>query len=581
MSARGTSGMSGGNEDWVERVRVASDIVEIVGQTVKLKRSGRNWVGLCPFHKEKTPSFSVHAERQFYHCFSCNAGGDVFKFVMEIDKVGFLEAVELLSRRANISIPERRRDGGATGQRAGLLEALDAAASAYSQWLGDPERGAATRAYLERRGITRESQQTFRLGLAPPGWENLVQRLRPKVAEEVLVQAGLAARRDTGRGLYDRFRNRLMVPLVTPGGAVVGFGARALADEDNPKYLNSPETPVYHKSQYLYGLDAARRAVEPDGEVIVVEGYFDTIALHQAGMANTVATSGTALTADQARLLKRLAPRVALTYDGDDAGQEAMMRSLGALLAEGLEVAVVDLPSGVDPDTLVREGGRSAWDAARHAAADPVEFVQRHVLRRGGPGDPRERALQAIVRLGVDVQDPIRLRLLLERAGQVFGLEARVIQRAVALKRTGQASDAPVQSAVRERRRSEAYLEHKTLALLLRYPETRERVSDRISPEDFRDPEARELADAVWQEADLPSEGEAGRLARELLAGDLTVEDPVSELEQAARLLLERRLRQRKREIEQELRHAGGGPDELRLLQEIQMIGDSLRNLSG
>ncbi len=257
------------------------------------------------------------------------------------------------------------------------------------------------------------------------------------------------------------------------------------------------------------------------------------------------------------------------------------MRSLGALLAEGLEVAVVDLPPGADPDTLVREGGRGAWDAARHAAADPVEFVQRHVLRRGGPGDPRERALQAIVRLGVDVQDPIRLRLLLERAGQVFGLEARVIQRAVALKRTGQASDAPVQSAVRERRRSEAYLEHKTLALLLRHPETRERVSDRIGPADFRDPEARELADAVWQEADLPSEGEAGRLARELLAGDLTVEDPVSEIEQAARLLLERRLRQRKREIEQELRHAGGGPDELRLLREIQMIGDSLRNLSG
>jgi len=179
------------------------------------------------------------------------------------------------------------------------------------------------------------------------------------------------------------------------------------------------------------------------------------------------------------------------------------------------------------------------------------------------------------------VQDPIRLRLLLERAGQVFGLEPRVIQRAVALKRTGQASDAPVQSAVRERRRSESFLEHKTLALLLRHPETRGQVGDRIGPADFQDPEARELADALWQDADLPSEGPAGQLARELLAGDLPVDDPASEIERAARFLLERRLRQRKREIEQALRHAGGGPDELRLLQEMQMIGDSLRNLSG
>lgn len=228
------AGGTGGMDDWVERVRAASDVVEVVGQSVALKRMGRNFVGLCPFHKEKTPSFSVNPERQFFHCFGCKLGGDVFRFVQETEKVGFLEAVEMLSRRAGVPVPERR-EGGERGARGRLLEALETAAQAYEQWLGDPQRGAAARDYLERRGVTRETQRAFRLGLALEGWENLVQRLRGRVEDEVLVQAGLAARRESGRGgLYDRFRHRLMVPLVAPGGSVVGFGARALSDRTAP-----------------------------------------------------------------------------------------------------------------------------------------------------------------------------------------------------------------------------------------------------------------------------------------------------------------------------------------------------------
>ena len=204
-----------GPDDWVERVRAATDIVEYVGQTVALKRVGRNWVGLCPFHQEKTPSFSVNAERQFYHCFSCKAGGDVFTFVQETEHVGFVEAVEILSRRAGIPVPERHP--GERGQRAPLLEALESAAAAYERWLADPERGAVARAHLERRGLARDTVRAFRLGYAPEGWEHLAQGLRGKVTEEVLVQAGLAARRESGRGgVYDRFRHRLMVPLVAP-----------------------------------------------------------------------------------------------------------------------------------------------------------------------------------------------------------------------------------------------------------------------------------------------------------------------------------------------------------------------------
>jgi DNA primase len=243
-------------------------------------------MGRCPFHEEKSPSFSVNAERQFYHCFGCKVGGDVFKFVMETEKVEFIDAVELLSQRAGIPVPER--GGARSGPRTQVLEALDAAATAYEQSLADPQAGAAARTYLEQRGIA-QTQRAFRLGLSLPGWEHLVPRLRARFSEDILIEARLAAPR-RGRTPDDWFRNRLMVPLVAPGGSVVGFGARAMGDEQ-PKYLNSPESIVYHKSQFLFGLDPARKAVKADGEMIVVEGYFDVIALHQAGITNVVAAS--------------------------------------------------------------------------------------------------------------------------------------------------------------------------------------------------------------------------------------------------------------------------------------------------
>src|SRR5580765_7265561 len=455
------SGPSGprGSDDWVERVRAATDIVELIGERVPLRRVGRNFMGRCPFHEEKTPSFSVNAERQFYHCFSCKVGGDVFKFVQETEKVGFLEAVELLSRRAGIPVPERR--AGERGKRAGILEALDAAATAYEQWLGDPEIGAAARAYLERRGIARETQRAFRLGIAPAGWEGLVGRLRGRFSDDVLLEARLAGRKEGGRSTFDWFRNRLMVPLITPGGAVVGFGARAFGDEQ-PKYLNSPESPVYHKGQFLFALEQARKFAKPEGEMVVVEGYFDAIAMHQAGIQNTVATSGTALTADHAHALKRMVRGVALTYDGDAAGQQAMLRSLGVLLAEGLDVVVVDLPAGDDPDSLVRRAGADGWCKVRDSAYDAVEFVHRHVLRTATGGDPRERALHVVVRLLAGVTDAIRHRLLVERASQVFGLSEGVIAGAARqAAASGDRVPERVSIAVSAQRKAESGLERR------------------------------------------------------------------------------------------------------------------------
>jgi len=569
-------GNFGGGDEWIERVRAASDIVEYIGQTVPLRRVGRNWMGLCPFHQEKTGSFSVNAERQFYHCFSCKAGGDVFKFVQETEKVGFLEAAEMLSRRAGIPVPERR--GAEQGRRGPLFEALDAAAAAYEAWLGDPNSGAAAQAYLVRRGITRETQRAFRIGFAPAGWENLVPRLRGRFPDDVLIEARLAGRREGARSLYDWFRNRLMVPLVAPGGNVLGFGARTMGDE-NPKYLNSPESSVYHKSQFLFALEQARKHVRPDGDVIVVEGYFDAIALHQAGLRNTVATSGTALTADHAKQLRRLARGVALTFDGDAAGQDAMLRSLGVLLGEGLDVAIVDLPSGDDPDTLVRREGEDGWNRVRGAAYDAVEFVQRHVLRKGGGGDPRERALQSLVRMLAGVQDEIRVRLLVERASQVFALPENVIGRAVQLARTGQSSERPVAAAVGAQRRVEDALERKVLQALLHAPEALEWARGEAAAEDFPDGAVRVLARAMWAGADpLAGADDGASLARELLATEREGYDWDAEARGALRKWKVKGLERERRDRRTRLATAQGD-DALRLMTEIDHISKQILEL--
>jgi DNA primase len=469
---------------------------------------------------------------------------------------------------------------GDRGKRAPLLEALDAAATLYEQWLGDPTAGAAARDYLDQRGITRETQREFRLGLSLPGWEHVVNKLRPRFGDDVLLEARLAGRKEGARSTFDWFRNRLMVPLLAPGGGVLGFGARAMGEE-TPKYLNSPESSVYHKSQYLFGLEQSRRHTKADGEMVVVEGYFDAIALHQAGIRNTVATSGTALTGDHARALKRLVRGVALTYDGDNAGQQAMLRSLGVLLAEGLDVVVVDLPVGDDPDTLVRRAGTEGWCRVRDSAYDAVEFVHRHVLRTVTGGDPRERALQVVVRLLTGVTDTIRHRLLVERASQVFGVSEGVIARAARLATGGDKSGQSMAAVVKSQRRSEGELERRLLAGLWHAPELLESVRQDMAVEQFEDASARALA-AVWWEHGVvipEDDSQAAALARELASGGEEGQDHRAEVIGAIRRLSVRRLQQERRARESQLATARG--DELtKLMREIQEIASTLKKLS-
>lgn len=569
-----------GTDDWIERVRAASDIVEVIGQTVSLKRAGRNLVGLCPFHQEKTPSFSVHPERQFYHCFSCKAGGDVFKFVQESEKVGFIEAAELLSRRAGIPVPERR--AGERSQRTPLLDALEAAAEHFEQWLGDPSIGARARAYLTGRGLERETIREFRLGLAPPGWENLLQRLGSRFGAEVLVQAGLAVRRETGRGgLYDRFRHRLMVPLIAPGGAVVGFGARALDPSDQPKYLNSSESPVYHKGSFLYGLEQARRHLAGEDELVVVEGYFDVIALSAAGVRNAVATSGTAFTPDQARLLKRIASRVALTYDGDRAGQGAMMRSLGVLMAEGIDVAVVELPSEHDPDSLVRERGLNGWREARAGALDPILFVQKYGLSEGGEA----QAIEAVVRLAAVVRDPIKQQWVVDRGAQVFRLAEPVLTRALRLAASGQEAARPIEAAVRERRSAASHLERGLLQALLMAPEGLDQAKAWVGPEDFDGHDAAALAEWIWSGESTPPDEPAAALMRELCADTPEGMNWLAEIEGRARRMVQKKLEKQNHGVQQRLEQLSrqgkdADPETLELMRQKHELRRTIEELN-
>jgi DNA primase len=353
-----------------ERVKQQADIVRVVGEYVRLKKTGQNFTGLCPFHKEKTPSFAVHPARQIYHCFGCGAGGDVFKFVMEMDKCGFPEAIRTVAEKCGIAIPQWRGRGGsggpasqqATQQRRLLMEMHREAAAFFVRQLETPE-GRAARAYLDDRGLKPETIARFGIGWAPSAGEALVRYLRGKFPAAIFDLSGLISR-DRSNQPFDRFRRRIIFPIATESGRVVAFAGRALGDEP-PKYLNSPETRIYTKSNVLYNLDRAREAIRREGFAILVEGYMDAIALAEAGVENVVASCGTSLAEPQVRLLARFAKNVVVNYDVDAAGQAATDRSLVLLLGAEFEVRVLVLPSSdtgkSDPDQFIRQAGAPAY----------------------------------------------------------------------------------------------------------------------------------------------------------------------------------------------------------------------------
>jgi len=350
-----------------EKVKQQADIVRVIGEYLQLKKAGQNFRGLCPFHSEKTPSFNVHSTKQIYHCFGCGQGGDVFKFVMEMEKCSFPEAMRIVAEKCGIALPrprerspEERRENE---QRVVLVEIHREAQSYFVKQLESSLEGKAARAYLEDRGLDRDAIARFGIGYAPSGGDLLLRHLRPKYQERALVDSGLISRDQSGR-LFDRFRRRITFPISNESSKIVAFGARALGD-DQPKYLNSPETPIYSKSNVLYHLDRAKDALRRQDFAVLVEGYMDAIAVARAGISNVVASCGTALAETQIKLLGRFTKRVIVNYDPDTAGQAATERSLSSLLEQDFEVRVLNLrPIGnkkADPDLFIREKGADAY----------------------------------------------------------------------------------------------------------------------------------------------------------------------------------------------------------------------------
>ena len=432
----------GAPDEAKEQVRSAVDIVQIVGERVALRRVGRRYSGLCPFHQERTPSFTVNPEWQIWHCFGCGKGGDVFSFLMELDKISFPEALKELADRAGIELPRREATPG-SDLRERLHQANALARDYFRAELLTPA-GSPARDYLAGRGFEGEILERFEIGWAPDRWDGLLSALGKLLPAKTLEEAGLVLRRGDGSGHYDRFRNRILFPVLTATGRVAGFGARALKPEDTPKYLNSPDTPVFRKGGLLFGLSLARKQIRERKQVLVVEGYLDAMRLHRVGLDHTVGTCGTALTAEQARLLARLEPEVVLLYDGDDAGIRAADRALDSLLPAGLDVRVCTLPPGEDPDSFVQSRGAAALRTLlEERARDVPAFLAESNLTEDASKNPTAEArVRRFVALLSRVADPIRRQFLLRRGAEVFRMDESLLLEAVRGQRRGAGPDA-------------------------------------------------------------------------------------------------------------------------------------------
>lgn len=418
-----------------EEIRAASDIVEVIRSYLPLRKAGGSFVALCPFHREKTPSFHVNPTRQTFHCFGCQQGGDVFEFVQQYERLTFVEALRRLAERAHI--PLEFEEAGPAREERNLRDRLrDVHEALTRRWhavLRNEPAGQAGRDYLAKRGVSDEAVQRFRLGYAPPNGADTVEWARQKGYEPVLMEkAGLILRSDHSDGWYGRFRGRLMFPIADPQGRVIGFSGRVIeGDEKTAKYVNSPETPIFTKGRVIYGLDRARRPLLEAGTAVICEGQLDTIACHLAGVENAVAPQGTALTADQCRILSRHVEEVVLCFDSDPAGQKAAVRSVDDLLASGLAIRVATVPAPHDPDSFIRENGAEAFRALIDQAKGFFDYLLDYFC---GASDTRsDRGRLAVVRSMAEFAgktgNPVMADTVIRRTAGRLGLNPEAVRR--------------------------------------------------------------------------------------------------------------------------------------------------------
>ncbi len=437
--------------EFAERVREQTDIVRILSDYVALRKRGSNYIALCPFHQERTPSFAVHPVKQIFKCFGCGIGGDVFKFVMQIEGCSWWEAVRLVAEKMGIPIPSLASREGAEAHaawRQRLLQITAWACEFFERCLHEP-RGDVARAYLAARGVRPETIRRFRLGYAPESWTALTEYLLGRrVTREELERSGLVIRREEGSGYYDRFRHRLIFPIRDLQGRIVGFGGRALGSEE-PKYLNSPETALYAKGRHLFGLFEAREAIRRAGYAVLVEGYFDWLALFEQGIEHSVATLGTALTEEQVRLLRRYTERIVINFDADAAGRRAMVRNLEPALRGGLEVALLRLPEGDDPDSFVRRVGAEAYRERLSAATPYLDFLLDEALAEvpiPPPPSAQARVLRMILPYVAGIPDAVERTASADRVAGRLGMDIQVVREEVRRYRRALSGHSPSSS---------------------------------------------------------------------------------------------------------------------------------------
>ncbi len=515
-------------ESVIREIRDRTDLVELVGAYVPLRRSGRGCTGLCPVHQEKTPSFHVNPDRGIYHCFGCGVTGDAYKFLMEHDHLSFPEALEQLAQRAGIPITLGPAEKSQAGEYDRLYRAHEIAARLYRETLEGAE-GKAAREEIARRGFSPEVVRDYRVGAAPAAWDRLVGLARREgLGADVLEKAGLAIPRESGSGHYDRFRDRLMFPIEVMGPRVVGFGGRVLGEAE-PKYLNSPETLLFRKRKTLYGLPQASSALRDAREAILVEGYMDVLALASAGFENAVGALGTAFGAEHAQVLARVVDRVFVVFDGDAAGTKAMLASAAPLLGAGLDVRVVRMPEGEDPDSLIRKSGAAAFERAKAASRGVVDALLGDEVYEGGAG--RDRAVRRALSSLAELDDPLRRRVYVQEIAERTGIPAEILDSRLAASAAREAPrrERSQPDASRARPRSAAParcgdLDRKYIGLVLQGDELALSLLEEFDASHFADPVVRSVVLAMHELASAGIAPSAAELLRALEASEEAAE---------------------------------------------------------
>ncbi len=486
------------------------DIVEIVSAVVVLRRSGKNFKANCPFHQEKTPSFMVNPDKQIFHCFGCGAGGNVFSFLMKVEKKDFLEVVEILADRVGIEIPKDKVANPAIAQRtAGIVNAHRLALEFYHQFLLHRPEASNARDYLKKRALSEKTISEFQLGFAPESWDLLTQSLKKELPESVLEKSGLVLARKEG-GFYDRFRKRIIFPILDAKGVCIAFGGRVI-DDSLPKYLNSPETELYTKGRHLYGLYQARTAIRELDAAIVVEGYMDVIGCVQAGVHNVAASLGTALTPEQVRLVKRHTKNVFILYDADKAGEMATQRGLELFLEEDMEVKIVRLPQGHDPDSFIRDVGVEAFRKALDGAQTLFEYRMALLKQKYGLGtlEAKVKIANEMVRFLAKVRNEILLSAWMRELAHELKLSEEALTAELRKSKEGMGKNTrleptPARSAKQDIRQVESIL----LGLFLERPNFLHSAKMSLSLEDFENPSMKTVVAYLFkltEHSELPS----------------------------------------------------------------------------